>query len=106
MDGLNFADTLDPFSSDTKGSGSKVHIRIQQRNRRKSILTVQGLEDDLDLKRICKAMRKTFMCNGTVLTDEEHGDIIQLQGDHRAAVKAFLIDQEIVEGEQIIVHGF
>ena len=38
--------------------GGKVHLRIQQRNRRKCVLTVQGLADDLDLKKICKALRR------------------------------------------------
>ena len=37
---------------------SKVHIRTQQRNGRKSITTVQGLDEDLDLKKICKAFKK------------------------------------------------
>ena len=108
MEGVIFndADTLDPFASDTKGSGTKVHIRIQQRNRRKSILTIQGLEDDLDIKRIFRAMRKLFKCNGAVINDEEYGDIIQLQGDHRQAVKEFLVSQDIYKGEQVIVHGF
>lgn len=41
--------------------GSKsnyVHIRIQQRNGRKSLTTVQGLAIDLDLKKILKALKK------------------------------------------------
>ena len=39
-----------------KGGGSseeKVHVRVQQRNGRKCITTVAGLDDDLDIKRIC-----------------------------------------------------
>jgi len=51
---------------------------------------VQGLDDDLDLKKICKYLRKKLSCNGAIVADKEHGDIIQLQGDHRAAVKTFL----------------
>lgn len=39
-------------------------VRIQQRNGRKCLTTVQGLDNDLDLKRICKAMKKAFNCNG------------------------------------------
>jgi translation initiation factor SUI1 len=35
-----------------------VHIRIQQRNGRKSLTTVQGLAIDLDLKKILKALKK------------------------------------------------
>jgi translation initiation factor 1 len=35
-----------------------VHIRIQQRNGRKSLTTVQGLAIDLDLRKILKALKK------------------------------------------------
>jgi translation initiation factor 1 len=72
------------------GTGNKVHIRVQQRNRKKCVLTIQGLDDDLDLKKICKAMRKNLQCNGAIVQDKEFGDVIQLQGDHRAKVGDFL----------------
>ena len=84
----------------------KVHIRIQSRNRRKCVLTVTGLADDLDLKRMCKYLKKTFKCNGNVVKDEEWGDVIQLQGDHRKEVKDFLISEEIVDKDLIVMHGF
>ena len=32
------------------GSGNKVHLRIQQRNRRKCVLTVQGLDEKCLIK--------------------------------------------------------
>ena len=35
-----------------------VHIRIQQRNGRKSITTVAGLSPELDLKKILRALKK------------------------------------------------
>ena len=49
----------DPFAEDTeeqfKGKASgNVHVRVQQRNGRKSITTIQGLSSDLDLKLIVK----------------------------------------------------
>ena len=42
----------------TFGIIKRVHIRIQQRNRRKCILTVSGLEKELDLKKILKYLKK------------------------------------------------
>lgn len=36
---------------------------MQQRSGRKCITTVQGLADDLDLKRILKAFKKNFRCD-------------------------------------------
>jgi translation initiation factor 1 len=63
------------------GDNSKVHIRVQQRNGRKCITTVCPLADDLDIKRICKAFKKNFSCNGAVTKDDELGEVIQLSGD-------------------------
>ena len=62
-------------------------------SRRKCITTIQGLPDDLDLKKIAKALKKTFQCNGTVNEDEELGEIIQLSGDQRTNVREFFVDQ-------------
>ncbi len=59
-----------------------VHIRIQQRNGRKSLTTVAGLAIDLDLKKILKALKKTYSTNGTILTDEDDAEVIQLQGQY------------------------
>jgi len=89
---------------------NKYHIRVQQRNGRKCITTLDGLEEDLDLKRICKAMREAFSCNGNVIMkeDEETG-VIQLQGDQRENIKQWLLDMEIIlknEVDRIVVHGF
>lgn len=87
----------------------KLHIRIQKRNGKKCITTVAGFEEDLDVKRICKAMRKQFSCNGNVIDDEENGEVMQLQGDQRDNVKQWLMDNEIFEkndADRIVVHGY
>ena len=86
-----------------------MHVRIQQRTGRKCITTIQGLEDDLDLKRICKAMKKSFNCNGNVAEDDEMGEVIQLQGDQRDNSKEWLLAQEIIlpaDADRIVIHGF
>lgn len=98
-----------PSFDDKSFVKSKIHIRVQQRNGKKSITTIQGLEDDLDLKRICRAMRSAFNCNGNVVEDEEAGDVIQLQGDQRANAKEWLVAQEIIgksEQDRFVIHGF
>jgi len=89
-----------------QNASDKVHVRVQQRNGRKCITTVAGLADDLDIKRICKAFKKNFSCNGAVQKDEESGEVIQLSGDQRTNVKSFLVDQEICHPENIVLHGF
>lgn len=95
----------DPFATGAGGK-PKVHIRIQQRNGRKSITLVEGLDEDLDKKKILKAFRKNFSCNGAVVNDKEKGEIIQVQGDQRSNVKTFMVDNEVCEGDRIVVHGF
>lgn len=83
-----------------------IHIRIQQRNGRKSLTTVQGMPVELDQKRILKAFKKDFACNGNIIEDSESGQVIQLSGDQRLKVKEFLITEEICSKEKIKVHGF
>ena len=42
-----------------------------------------------------------------MIEDEELGQVIQLQGDHRMAVQTFMIDNKVVKKkEEIKVHGF
>lgn len=107
---LNFKNHVDAFedANDNKGGNNaeKVHVRVQQRNNRKCITTVAGLADDLDVKRICKAFKKNFSCNGALQTDEEVGEVIQLSGDQRTNVMEFLVDQEICHKDEIVLHGF
>ena len=69
-------------------------------------MTVSGLDDDLDLKKISKFLKKKLNCNGAVVNDKEFGDVIQLQGDHRDDVKDFLITMKVCQDTQIIMHGF
>lgn len=64
-----------------------------------------------------------FACNGTLVEDEELGECIQLQGDHRVKVQQFLITggypacacpwyfltvspEGIATKDQVKLHGF
>lgn len=53
-----------------------------------------------------KAVKKAFACNGTVVEDEEHGHIIQMQGDQRMKMAEFLVSEGIAKKAEIKVHGF
>ena len=79
---------------------------------------VQGLKKEYDYKKILKALKKgiahhltalhrqdmwtsvptlvapaaDFCCNGTVVEDDELGQVIQLQGDQRKNVAQFLLE--------------
>jgi translation initiation factor 1 len=88
---------------------SDIHIRIQQRNGRKTLTTIEGIPSKFDLKKILKVIKKQFACNGTIVNDEKAGDVIQLQGDQRNAVKDFLVDKDKgleIDPKTIKVHGF
>merc|ERR1712019_127541 len=98
MDGFDLGSGFD--KNDDR---SKVHIRMQQRNGRKSWTTVQGFPEQVrlprsgrvlpvDFDKILRALKKTFKTNGTLKKDDEHGTIIQLQGHIRKEVAEFLID--------------
>jgi len=126
-------DTSDPFDGGrvTPGieasvgkAGDKIHIRLQQRNGRKTLTTVQGLPEKYDPKKLLKAMKKEFACNGTVQSSADSSDedspgpnkptdfgkVLQLQGDQRLKVKEFLVECGLVTEKEakelIVVHGY
>lgn len=47
-----------------------------------------------------------YCCNGTVVEDKELGKVLQLQGDQRKNVSAFLIGNDLTKKDAIKVHGF
>lgn len=100
----------DPFNDQAEDVGgvqdNLIHIRIQQRNGRKTLTTVQGINPDYDLKKIVKACKKEFACNGTVVEHPEYGEVIQLQGDQRNLIRDFLKKVGIAKEGNIKVHGF
>ncbi|XP_071493697.1 eukaryotic translation initiation factor 1-like [Diadema antillarum] len=98
--------THDAFAEGEAGPNTYVHIRIQQRNGRKTLTTIQGLSDDYDFKKIVKACKKEFACNGTVVEHSEYGRVIQLQGDQRNNVCKLLCRVKLCKEDQIKLHGF
>jgi len=103
-----FADVGDDQALSTKAptkAPDYVHIRIQQRNGRKTLTTLQGLPPEYDPKKLLKAFKKDFACNGTLVQDEELGQVIQLQGDQRTKVSILLVDAGIPKST-IKIHGF
>ncbi|THH12176.1 hypothetical protein EW146_g7799 [Bondarzewia mesenterica] len=112
MNVQNF-NNVDPFADDDVLAGQQdvggqqnyIHIRIQQRNGRKTLTTLQGLPVEYDAKKLLKAFKKEFACNGTLVDDVDMGKVIQLQGDQRQKISTFLIDEGLPRNT-IKVHGF
>ncbi|XP_053523911.1 uncharacterized protein LOC119046883 [Artibeus jamaicensis] len=105
--------SFDPFADASKGNDllpadteDYIHIRTQQRNGRKTLTTVQGIADDYDKKKLVKAFKKKFACNGTVIEHPEYGEVIQLQGDQRKNICQFLVEIGLAKDDQLKVHGF
>jgi len=96
------------LEEDTDRPISTIHIRHQQRNGKKCITLIEGLATDLDLKKIVRAMKKTFQTSGAIIDTEDHGKVIQLSGDQRKTVQNFLVKYKVWESPDppIKIHGF
>lgn len=80
--------SFDPFADANKDdillpaiTKDYIHIKIQQKNSRKILTTVQRLADDYNKKKLMRAFKKKFACNGTITKHAEYGEVIQLQHD-------------------------
>lgn len=74
---------------------------IQQRSGRKTLTTIQGISPDYDLKKIVRACKKEFACNGCVVEHAEYGEVMQLQGDQRNNVAKFLTVVGLAREDQV-----
>ena len=109
MSNIQNLKSFDPFadSGDIETEPTNyIHIRIQQRNGRKTLTTVTGVPEEYDLKKILKVLKKDFACNGNIVKDPEAGSVIQLQGDQRLKVMQFLVKQLGMQKKNINIHGF
>ena len=81
-----------------------VHIRTQQRNGRKCITLIQNMPAEYDLKKLVKALRKMYACNGAVVEHNIYGEVVILQGDKRMSIHEFLTKVGLVKAENIKFH--
>ena len=88
---------------------SKIHIYTHQMGR-KWVTTLMGLDDDLDLKRIARAMKGDFHCYAKVDVDEKSGgEYIKLSGNQKEFLRPWLIAACILTEkeatERLVFHG-
>lgn len=86
----------------------KIHIRIQQRNGKKSVTVIENLtgsDSKLDLNFILKTLKDFMHCGGSI-KETEGGNVIILNGDQRSNIKTFLVSNHIANKNDVIVHGF
>lgn len=95
---------FDPFEEEAKES-FKIHLRVMQRNARQRITTMSGLPEEFNLEKIAKILRQTLCCSGSIQENND-GKYLKFSGDQRYAIADFLVDQEIAEKSQIVIHGY
>lgn len=94
----DFEDKRDSFN---------VHISIQQRTAKKHITMVSGFPDYYDIPKILKYIKKMYKCGGSIVSDEKTSlPVIQVTGDQRQNIQKFFIECDVVDKENIILHGF
>lgn len=92
--------------NDKNLSKFKVHIMLQQRTSKKYITNIVEIPTIYDLPKILKFLKKTFKCNGSVLKDKDGNEFLQLTGDQRENVRKFFIECNVMDEDNIIIHGF
>ena len=86
---------------------SVIDIRLQQRNGKKTMTLIEGLAEDLDLKKILRYLKRTMNTNGAVIRKKEEV-VIMLQGDQRTKVYEFFTKFHVWEhpDPKMKIHGF
>lgn len=101
-------------------SQNEIHIKVQQRNGRKSWTFIEGLEkvdipetitqkDEIEkyitkyLEDLAKLLKKHFNCAVSVKKPE---NILQMSGNHKLELKQFIISKGYATEDQIKLHGF
>jgi translation initiation factor 1 len=104
---INMLDDLGNGDFKKQRPVSNIHIRIKQRSAKKTITIIEGLAEDLDLKKIAKVLRRQCKVMASVITKDGE-TVIQMSGDQRETVKRFLIDMHVWEEPDlpIKIHGF
>jgi translation initiation factor 1 len=93
------------FDNDEDFSTNNVTISVNKRNGSKCITSVVGLAKDLDLKKILSYIKKKYNCNGSIIDNEEYGEVITFTGDQKKNIYDFLIKEEINKKEEITLKG-
>lgn len=95
----------DDDDDDDGFSTNAVTISVNKRNGKKCITSVVGLAKDLDLKKILSHIKKTHSCNGSIVDNEEYGEVMTFTGDQKKNIYDFLIKEEICKKDEITLKG-
>jgi translation initiation factor 1 len=76
-------------------SEQKIRVTTDKKRYGKIVTIVTGFENEIDIRKIAKALKNELACGGTYRDNE-----IELQGDHRKRIKDILINLGF-DGESI-----
>jgi translation initiation factor SUI1 len=102
---------LDSVAAATKPTVShshKIHIRSQQMGS-KWITMIEDLDEDLDLKRIARYMKRALNCAVAVCEDSDGKEYIKIQGNKKQDARDWLVANEVLTEkeakERLVLHG-
>lgn len=75
-----------------------VKIRVERRKFGKEVTIIEGLDPSQDLRKIASALKSKLATGGTAKNGR-----IELQGDHRNKVRAFLVKELGIPEENIVM---
>jgi len=65
----------------------KITVTIEKRKFGKKYTIITGIQKEANIDEIFRSLKSKFACGGTAKTGR-----VELQGDHRQKVRAFLVD--------------
>ena len=86
----------------------KIHIYVKQRNAKKRLTFIkesETIENEITKKDLLKVLKKKLSCNGCIISHEEMGECIQLQGDKRQEIKDYLMNKYNLKSDIFELHG-
>jgi translation initiation factor 1 len=92
----------------TVSHSHKIHIRSQQMGS-KWITMIEDLDEDLDLKRIARYMKRSLNCAVAVCEDTDSKEYIKIQGNKKQDARDWLVANEVLTEkeakERLVLHG-
>jgi translation initiation factor 1 len=67
-------------------SSQRIKVTTDKKRYGKTVTIVNGFGNEIDIKKIAKALKNELACGGTY-----KGNSIELQGDHRNKIKEILV---------------
>ena len=104
---LNFTPFNNIFEEDeiTNINKQTIKIGVKQRNTKKYLTMITGIDTKYDYKTLLSDIKKEFQCNGAIIENKKNEKVIQLNGNQKDKMFKFLIDNNIATRDMIKLSG-